>query len=337
MPSRAVGADVPATSAERLPDADNVRFVDQHPGQGNSRRELLQGLLRDDKWISPKFLYDQRGSELFEEITTLPEYYPTRTERSILSQYAQQMHEACGDDCVVIEPGSGSSEKIRLLLDALRPAAYVPLDISADFLRQSAQRLGSDYEWLQVWAICTDFSHDWQVPADLPEGRRVVFYPGSTIGNLEPPAARAFLRDMREWMSAGGGALVGVDLHKDSATLNAAYNDAGGITAAFNRNLLAHVNRILGADFQADRFRHHAFYDTRSRRIEMHLVSNGAQRVDLGGPVIELADGESIHTENSYKYTPEQFGELCASAGLQVEQRWSDPQDLFSVFYLSRS
>jgi L-histidine Nalpha-methyltransferase len=322
-------------TAERAPAIPNVRFIDQHPGRGNSRRELLEGLLGSAKRISPKYFYDTRGSELFEQITTLPEYYPTRTEKALLQQHAPHLREACGEDCVIIEPGSGNSEKIRLLLDTLRPAAYVPMDIAADFLLAAARGLGREYPWLQVLAICTDFNHQWQVPAELPPGRRVVFYPGSTIGNLEPAAARTFLAHMRQWMGDGGGALVGVDLAKDPDTLHAAYNDAQGVTAAFNRNVLTHVNRILGADFRPERFRHHAFYNREAQRIEMHLVSLGTQRVDLGGREITLADGEAIHTENSYKYTPAQFTALCAAAELKVGQRFSDPADQFSVFYLT--
>jgi len=321
-------------TADQAPKT-NVHVRNQHPGQDNSRTELLEGLLRADKSISPKYFYDARGSLLFEQITQLPEYYPTRTERQILSRYATHMHKACGSDCVLIEPGSGSSEKVRLLLEDLRPSAYLALDISAEFLRQAAERLGSDYPWLQVFAICTDFGLDWSVPEDLPAGRRIVFYPGSTLGNLEPEAALGFLTAMRGWMKDSGGALVGLDMHKDSTRLNAAYNDSQGVTAAFNRNILNHVNTLLGANFIPENFRHHAFYNEEKQRIEMHLLAQGAQRVDLGGPVIECADGESIHTEHSYKYTVEQFSELCSAAGLRLRQRWSDPEDLFSVFYLT--
>lgn len=322
-------------TADQAPAPDNVTFHNHHPGDGNSREELLKGLMAEEKWISPKFFYDARGSELFEQITGQPEYYPTRTEKDILARYAGEMHAACGNDCVLIEPGSGSSDKVRLLLDDLQPAAYVPLDISADFLLQSARRLGRDFPWLQIFAICADFSRKWQEPDELPAGRRVVFYPGSTIGNLEPADARDFLGHVRTWIGEDGGALVGVDMHKDDATLNAAYNDAEGVTAAFNRNLLRHVNTVLEADFSPDRFHHRAFYNREARRIEMHLVAAGEQRVDLGGPVIEFADGESIHTENSYKYSPGDFAALCGAAGLRVQERWSDEDELFSIFYLT--
>lgn len=323
------------TANQAVTSADNVVFHNQHPENGHSRKELLAGLLSRQRFISPKYFYDAAGSRLFERITGLPEYYPTRTEKAILDTHGQAMSDACGEGCVLIEPGSGSSEKVRLLLDDLRPAAYVPLDISADFLWQAARQLGADFPWLQVHAVCADFSQRWQPPRDLPGGRRVVFYPGSTIGNLEPEDACAFLGEMRAWMGDDGGALVGVDQHKDESLLHAAYNDEPGVTAAFNRNVLHHVNHILGADFAPECFRHHAFYNREARRIEMHLVAQASQRVDLGGEVIEVHAGESIHTENSYKYSPEDFGELCRGAGLSVRQRWSDPDELFSVFYLS--
>ncbi|MBN7796810.1 L-histidine N(alpha)-methyltransferase [Parahaliea mediterranea] len=321
-------------TAEQVATSANVICHDQQPRGGDSRAELLAGLMSEHRFISPKYLYDAAGSRLFERITALPEYYPTRTEKAILGAHGPAMGAACGEGCVLIEPGSGSSEKVRLLLEDMRPAAYVALDISADFLWRSARRLGEAFPWLQVRAICADFNRQWRPPGDLPPGRRVVFYPGSTIGNLEPGDARAFLGEMRAWMGDDGGALVGVDQHKDEGLLHAAYNDAQGVTAAFNRNVLHHVNHILGADFAPERFRHHAFYNRDARRIEMHLVAEEAQQVNLGGPVIELDAGDSIHTENSYKYSPGDFSALCREAGLGVHQRWSDPGELFSVYYL---
>ncbi len=314
--------------------ASNVHFHDAQPGQGDVRGELLAGLQRAQKTVNPKWFYDAAGSDLFEQITRLPEYYPTRTEIGILEANRAAIAACCGSDCLLVEPGSGSSEKVRLLLDAVQPAAYVPLDISADFLRESALQLGREYPWLQVRAVCADFNQDWPFPDDLPEGRRVVFYPGSTIGNLEPAAAEAFLTRVRRLIGDDGGLLIGVDLHKSSERLSAAYNDAQGVTADFNLNVLQRLNDVLDAEFDPQAFTHRAFYNTDKRRIEMHLVSDEEQSVRCNGSAIEFERGETIHTENSYKYTVEGFAELAASAGLALRQSWLDDNRLFSVHYL---
>jgi dimethylhistidine N-methyltransferase len=315
--------------------APNVQFYDAQPAPGDGRSELLAGLQRAQKSVNPKWFYDAAGSELFEQITALPEYYPTRTEVGILRDNRQAIAAHCGSGCVFIEPGSGSSEKARLLLDALRPKAYVPLDISADFLRESAEQLGQEYPWLQVNAVCADFNQGWPFPDDLPEGKRVVFYPGSTIGNLEPEAAATFLRRVRQVIGDDGGLLIGVDLHKSSERLHAAYNDASGVTARFNLNLLSRLNDLLDADFDQALFRHKAHYNTREQRIEMHLVSEQAHSVRCNGGHIDFTAGETIHTENSYKYTADGFATLAASAGLALEESWFDDERLFSVHYLS--
>ncbi len=314
--------------------ASHVRFEDQHPGQQDAGRELRRGLAQPQKTINPKFFYDAVGSELFDQITRLPEYYPSRTEKAILTTYRDQMAHYCGRGSVIIEPGSGSSEKIRLLLDALQPSVYVPLDISADFLQQAAQRLGEEFPAVEIHAICADFSHNWSLPVTLPAGKRVVFYPGSTIGNLEPEAAVTFLQRMRQWVAPGGGVLLGVDLHKSSDLLNAAYNDAAGVTARFNLNLLAHLNTVLGTRFDPAKFRHKAFYCEVRQRIEMHLVSVEKQTVVCGDETFAFETGETIHTENSYKYTPQGVRDLAERAGLSVAQSWLDEEALFSVHYL---
>jgi dimethylhistidine N-methyltransferase len=313
----------------------NVNFHDAHPAPGDSRSELLRGLQRMQKAVDPKWFYDAAGSELFERITRLPEYYPTRTEIGILTGNRAAISRRCGQGCVFIEPGSGNCEKVRLLLDELRPAAYVPLDISADFLRGAATQLGQEYPWLTVRAVCADFNAGWSYLDDLPAGKRVVFYPGSTIGNLEPAAAAAFLRRVRRVIGDDGGLLIGVDLHKSSRRLNAAYNDASGVTARFNLNVLNRLNEVLDAEFDQDLFRHRAFYNTEQQRIEMHLVSERAHAVRCNGSLVEFERGESIHTENSYKYTVEGFAELAASAGLALEESWFDAERLFSVHYLA--
>ena len=312
----------------------NVSFLNEHPAVGDSREELLLGLQQGQKIINPKYFYDHHGSQLFDQITRLPEYYPTRTEIEILTRYRKEISSACEMGCLFIEPGSGNCEKARLLLNDLRPSAYVPVDISADFLLQAATQLGSEYPWLNVRAVCADFNHSWSFLDDLPEGKRVVFYPGSTIGNLEPKSAVDFLKRVRSVLGNNGGALMGVDLHKSSERLNAAYNDAAGVTAQFNLNVLGRVNELLDAEFDPAAFRHHAFYDSQKQRIEMHLISEFAQTVPCNGTPIDFAKGESIHTENSYKYTLEGFAELAGRAGLSVEKSWLDDEQLFSVHYL---
>jgi dimethylhistidine N-methyltransferase len=280
------------------------------------------------------WFYDQRGSELFDEITRLPEYYPTRTEILILSGNAEAIAERCPRDCVLIEPGSGSSDKVRLLLDALRPSTYLPVDISAEFLRLAASALGTDYPWLQVAAVCADFKAGWSFLEQVPKERRVVFYPGSTIGNLDPQEAQRFLESLHEVIGDDGAVLIGVDAHKDTATLNAAYNDSAGVTAQFNLNALARLNAMLGSDFDLQRFRHHAFYNEALRRIEMHLVSEVRQSVTVAGHAIDFDAGETIHTENSYKYSLEDFQQLAGRAGFGVEESWYDEAQLFGVHFL---
>ena len=313
---------------------DNVVFSNQHPHSSDKRPEILSGLQQKKKSIDPKYFYDIRGSELFEQITQLPEYYPTRTERKILKRHAQDMAECCGQNCVLIEPGSGSSEKVRLLLDTMKPAAYVPMDISADFLQRSAIKLGEEYPWLKIHAVCTDFARQEKAPEGLPGGKRVVFYPGSTLGNMKPAAASDFLRHMGHWLNENGGVLIGIDMHKSTKILDAAYNDAQGITAAFNLNMLSNINILMNANFDIENFSHHAFYNEKEYRIEMHLVSKLDQIVRLGDTDIAFARGETIHTENSYKYTLESFQEIAQSAGFVIRSSWSDEQQLFSVHYL---
>ena len=317
------------------PSADNVFFENQLPAPGDSRAELLAGLQQRQKQINPKYFYDARGSELFEKITQQQEYYPTRAERKILVDNAIEIAECCGSDCILIEPGSGSSEKVRLLLDTLQPVAYVPVDISAEFLYESALKLGRDFPWLRVYSICADFSDHWKMHADLPDGRRVVFYPGSTIGNMEPQDAQVFLSELRQWIGEDGGVIIGVDLHKSEKLLNAAYNDVEGVTAEFNLNILNSVNKITDGDFRLQDFSHRAFYNEELRRIEMHLESKASQTVKINGSSIELRKGETLHTESSYKYSLESFSALCVAAGLQLRKSWLDQEKLFSVHYLT--
>lgn len=297
-------------------------------------RELVDGLTRSPRLISPKFFYDSRGAALFDRITEQPEYYPTRVERQILVERGDTIARAAGTDRVLIEPGSGSSQKIELLLDQLRPAAYVPLEITESHLLEASQRLTGRFPWLRIEAMCADYSTGMELPDELPAEPRLVFFPGSTIGNFEPPAARAFLQGLRRLAGAHGRLLIGVDLRKDPAVLNAAYNDAAGITAQFNLNVLRHVNRVAGADFDPRAFRHIAFFNESAGRIEMHLESTREQAVAIDGRVLRLQAGERIHTENSYKYSLAEFTALALSAGFRPGHVWCDPARWFSVHLL---
>lgn len=324
-----------ATASDKL-HGKNVVFSDLHPRIGDKYTEILSGLQNKQKRIDPKYFYDTRGSELFEQITRLPEYYPTRTERQILKRNAKAMATLCGQNCVLIEPGSGSSEKVRLLLDSLEPSAYVPMDISADFLRRSADQLAKEYPWLKVHAICTDFTNQKKAPAGLPAGKRVIFYPGSTLGNMKPAEASDFLSNLRHWLNQDGGVLIGIDMHKSTRILEAAYNDQQGTTALFNLNILNNINVLTNANFDIRRFSHRSFYNEEKYRIEMYLVSEVDQEVVLGDTILKFARGETIHTENSYKYTLESFQKIASNAGFTIRSSWLDEQQLFSVHYLEQ-
>jgi dimethylhistidine N-methyltransferase len=299
-------------------------------------REVLAGLARPHKQLPCKYFYDERGSRLFDEICELEEYYLTRCELAILRRHAGQMAGRLGPACALIEYGSGSSLKTRLLLDRLdRPAAYVPVDISGEHLLRSARELARAYPGLEVAPVCADFTRPFTLPPlrQSPR-RRVVYFSGSTIGNFGPAEATALLAGIARLCGPGGGLLIGVDLKKDRAILEPAYDDTRGVTAAFNLNLLARINRELGADFDLGRFRHRAFYNEGAGRIEMHIVSRAAQTVHVGGTAFELAEGETICTEYSYKYGLDEFRDLAARAGLALEQVWTDEKGLFSVQYL---
>lgn len=299
--------------------------------QGEVYRELITGLQSTQKTVDPKYLYDEAGSRLFTQITALPEYYPTRTETAILQHHADAIATQVGRHRVIIEPGAGSCEKIRHLIPALKPSCYVPVDISTDYLADAVASLNDTYPELRVEPVAADFSQAICLPESVSCQSALIFYPGSTIGNFQPDDAVRFLHDMRSLTGDEGMILVGVDLHKETGILAAAYNDRAGVTAAFNRNLLHHLNFLLAADFQPDLFRHHAFYNESERRIEMHLVSTVDQIVSCRSDRLQFAAGESIHTENSYKYTLQDFSSLVAKAGLKLEQSWSDDKALFSV------
>ncbi|MHB1140686.1 MAG: L-histidine N(alpha)-methyltransferase [Sulfuricaulis sp.] len=312
-----------------------VRFYDEQPAPATMLEEVLQGLAARPRRIAPKFFYDERGSRLFDAICELPEYYPTRTEMGILESAASEMARLAGPDATLIELGSGASRKIRLLLEAMRPRRYLGIDISREFLRQSVERLAGDYSWLEVHAACADFMQDFELPAAAGEGKKLAFFPGSTIGNFEPHEAASFLQRVRRLIQPDGALLIGVDLKKDPAILNAAYNDSAGLTAQFNLNLLARLRDELGAEVDPRGFRHRAFYNAGRGRVEMHLVSRRAQDIRLGGQRFHFAPGDGIHTENSYKYSVDEFHALARGAGLRPRQAWLDDARLFSVHYLS--
>jgi dimethylhistidine N-methyltransferase len=288
------------------------------------------------KTLPCKYFYDEIGSELFERITRLPEYYLTRTEWAIMERHASEMADLLGGGCLLIEYGSGSSSKTRLLLDHLsEPAGYVPVDVSGEQLCRSAQALASDYPQVEVLPLRADFTRRLRLPATRkPATRRVAYFPGSTIGNFTPPEAIALLRRTARLCGPGGGLLLGADLIKDPRIIEAAYNDAQGVTAAFNLNLLARINRELGGDFHLDQFAHRAFYDGTLGRIEMHLVSRSAQSVHVGKETFYFEAGESIHTENSHKYSLAGLRDLAEAGGFETKRIWSDDSRLFSVHYL---
>jgi dimethylhistidine N-methyltransferase len=305
------------------------------PQMSDFARDVIAGLSAERKALPAKYFYDDSGSALFEAITALPEYYPTRTELAILGERAGEIARLIAPGATLIEFGSGSTVKARILLDAAAIAAYVPVDISAEFLGQEAARLGRDLPRLRVLPVAADFTKPFELPGAIRSRARVGFFPGSTIGNFEPPEAVRFLRHAADLLGRGAHFIVGVDLVKDVEVLDAAYNDAAGVTAAFNLNLLRRINRELGADFDLNRFRHHAFFNRDHKRIEMHLASRAAQQVRLCDRTIAFARGETIHTESSYKYGVDSFQALAADAGWSPVAVWTDPDRYFSVHALA--
>jgi dimethylhistidine N-methyltransferase len=299
--------------------------------------EVLAGLARPQKEIAPKFFYDARGCELFEAICSLPEYYPTRAELAIMRSHARAMAGLAGSGCALIEIGCGNSGKTQFLLEALRPQVFVAVDIAREQLEASCNALARSFPQMAIAAVRADFAQPVRIPApELQHARcRMLYFPGSTIGNFTLADARAFLARWAPLLGAGGSALVGVDLKKGEALFNAAYNDAQGVTAEFNLNLLRRINRELGADFELAAFRHRAFYDAASGRVEMHLESLRPQRVTIAGREFEFRAGETIHTENSCKYAIDEFQDLARAAGFEPVQCWCDDERLFSVHYLT--
>ena len=310
--------------------------------EADLRRELAAGLLQPQASIAPKFFYDKLGSRLFEAITELPEYYPTRTEAAIFAGHLPGISQALGADFTLIDLGCGSCGKAgRLFHAGVLPARYVAVDISVDFLRDSLQQLQRELPAIEMTGIGIDFTHELELPNDLPMERRMFFYPGSSIGNFSPPEAGQFLRRLATQMDSSGGLLIGVDLIKDGALLDAAYDDALGVTAAFNRNLLRHVNTRLNADFDIGDWIHVAFYNARDARIEMYLEASRTLSASwpdgTGRSHRQFTAGERIHTEHSYKYSPEGFTALLESAGFADIQVWTDPRAWFALFFARKA
>lgn len=296
-------------------------------------RDVLAGLQQREKRLPCKYFYDARGSALFDRICELPEYYPTRTELAILQVNAEAMTARFATDSAFIEYGSGSSLKTRVLLRQLRGGVYHPVDISREHLLTSARRLAEEFPAVQVVPVCADFTKPFTLPPSRSVSRRVVYFSGSTIGNFPPAEAVRLLRQIAALIGPGGGLLIGVDLQKARSILEPAYNDAAGVTAEFNLNLLERINRELGGTFAVERFRHEAIYNEEYGRIEMYLISEEDQEVEIGETCIRFEAGERICTEYSYKYTPAGFAERLGAAGMQVREVWYDPRQLFSVQY----
>jgi len=313
----------------------------EYPGVSRSLlAEVLGGLTAERKTLPPKLFYDATGAELFERITTLPEYYLTRAELEILDARAHEIAALAAPRAVLVEYGSGAGVKVRLLLDAFAAAgtplaAYVPIDISREQLADVAAQIAAEYPAVPVHLVCADYTAPLQLP-DLPQrARRIAFFPGSTIGNFHPTEAAAFLRRVRRTVADDGALVLGVDRRKDAATLNAAYDDAAGVTAAFNLNMLHRLNREFGADFDVSSFAHRAFFNETASRVEMHLVSLDRQTVCVAGERVAFEAGETIWTESSYKYDRDALDLLVTSAGFRIARLWTDSAEQFWVTYLT--
>ncbi|MGA9343240.1 MAG: L-histidine N(alpha)-methyltransferase [Rhodanobacteraceae bacterium] len=312
---------------------------DRHPSEVDILSDVKAGLRRTPKRLSSRYFYDARGSALFERICEQPEYYLTRAELDLMTRHARDIADAVGPGALVVEYGSGSGQKTRLLLDSLAaPVAYVPVEISRAALTDSVNRLAPEFPAIEMLPVCADFTERIMLPEPRREARRTLLYfPGSTIGNFDTREALALLRQMRGEMGANGAALIGADLRKDVTVMEAAYNDAAGVTADFTLNMLARFNRELDADFDLASFRHRARYNPMAGRIETHIVSRRAQTAHIGDEAFEFAAGETILVEYSCKYSIDNFSHLATRANLQVARAWVDEEQQFAVYYLVRS
>lgn len=312
-------------------------LLNLQPNRAQFLADVVAGLRKSPKTLPCKYFYDERGSQLFDEICELDEYYLTRTEDEIIKRHVREMADQIGPRVMLVEYGSGSSTKTRALLERLAdPVAYVPVDISREHLRRTAGELARDYPHIEMLPVCADFTKPFALPlATRTPSHSAVFFPGSTIGNFQPTEARAMLHHLAAMCGAGGGLLIGIDLQKDIPTIEAAYNDARGVTAEFNLNLLHRINSELDATFNVAQFRHRAAYDRRLGRIEMQLVSARPQHVTIGGHAFELAAGEAIVTEHSHKYTVDGFAGMAADAGLTLRRTWTDSRERFAVLHFA--
>jgi dimethylhistidine N-methyltransferase len=317
--------------------APSYRYEDRKPAKASFLEDVLAGLSSSPKTLPPKYFYDERGSRLFERICELPEYYPTRTELAMLKACGSEIAARVGPDAAIVEYGSGSGRKTLILVEAVHPLAYIAVDIADEQLRCAVGTLAAAFPDVRMVALCADYTQRLDLPSlhGSAVKKRLVFFPGSTIGNFSIAEALDFLVNAREVAGRGGAMLVGVDLKKDVSVLHAAYNDAQGVTAAFNLNVLRRINEELGGKFDLETFEHRAFYNGAASRIEMHLVSTRAQTVMIGSHAIQFAAGETIHTENSHKYCVEEFRSLAREAGFHPEHCWVDSERLFSIHYLT--
>mmetsp|Transcript_10303 Transcript_10303/g.13527 ORF Transcript_10303/g.13527 Transcript_10303/m.13527 type:complete len:371 (+) Transcript_10303:129-1241(+) len=332
--SRNRGLHLSKPSLQMIPAEVDTRvmFRDFAPTSSDMASEVLAGLSQTPKTISPKYLYDEYGSHLFDEITRVPEYYPSRTEIGILEACREEVADLIGKRIFMVEYGSGTSEKVRLLLEVLRPSGYMPIDISKEFLLNAATRLAGDYPWLNVFPTCADYSKPVELPDVDDEYAVMAFFPGSSLGNFDPESAVGFLRNVAKTVGVGSYLLIGIDRKKQRGVLEKAYNDNAGVTEAFNLNLIDRVNRDLDGTLQRTGFRHIAVYNETLGRIEMHLECVQPHEARVAGNTVRFDADERIHTESSYKYTPEEFSVLAGSAGFSVAKHFTDENDLFSVF-----
>jgi len=317
-----------------LNNESQITFHDHKPQHFSLYDAVVSGFSQSRKSIPPKFFYDARGSRLFDEICDQPEYYLPDIERALFITHMDEIVESVGKGRIIIEPGAGNLSKIRLLLDKLEPDSYVPMDISSDYLKWACSELAKDYSWLNIHAACVDFSHSLPLPDPISDAPRLAFFPGSSLGNFHKDEARQFLSMIRDTIGDDGMLLIGVDTKKSDSILNAAYNDAAGITAEFNLNLLHRIQGELDAEFNLENFDHHAFYNKNEGRIEMHLVSQCSHQVRIDEHDFYFDHGETVHTECSYKYTPDEFLSLANEAGLAEVKHWLAEDELFAIYLL---
>ncbi len=312
-----------------------IHFHDMHPTANDILQDVITGLQQSPRSISPKYFYDEYGSQLFDQITELEDYYPARTEIGILQKYKQEIVESLNEGCLLIEPGGGNCSKVRIFVDELKPVMYVPMDISKEHMLASAKQMSKQHSWLDIHAVCNDFTLKLELPEGLPNAPRVVFFPGSSIGNFQAAEAVHYLSDIANLVGESGQLLIGVDLKKDKNILERAYDDSEGVTAKFNMNLLTRLNNEISANFDLKTWSHYAFYNTQQGRIEMHLKSMCEQVVHINDHEFYFAKDETIHTENSCKYSVDEFKKLGIEAGLNPEKVWVDDNQNFSVHLFS--